>query len=1136
MTRAAMLNGLEPLESRLLMAVIPVLNNNGFGAGSLYEAVASASSGDTIDLTGRTGTITVSGTLNISKTLTFVGPGRDLLTISGGDVYQVMRIDDPATVHISDLTIARGRYFGGGGAIQSRGDLVLDRVTFRGNASPNALGGGGGAVYSFDGNLTATDTEFLDNTAGNAGGALNFTNGTIALLRSTFARNSVGHFGGNNGAYGGAIFLSGLVSGSIVNCTISGNATYGTKLDGIAATGGGLNVWSQGALEILGCTITNNSAGTATTAGAGGGVYLSFANAQFGTTTIVDTIIAGNHASSAGPDVIVVRGRPMETSHNLIGIIDGWQDAPPVHGVNGNLVGTAASPIDAALAPLASHVGPALTHMPRHGSPAIDAGSGALAFDQTGGARSGVADIGAAELQGPRFTSAPPRNVYLSAGQPFSYTATTAHRSGGAVTITPSQIPAWLTLEDLGNGTATLSGTANATSSTFFVSLTATDAGGSQASQSFVVHVDQTNVAPAFQSTAPPGVNAVAPYSYKLRATDGNDDALAFESIALPPWLTLEDHGDGTATLYGVAGNAYAGNNTVSVRVTDGAHSATQTFTINVTYFNHVPVYRLVTLPAATAFQPFSATFSAFDADGDRLTFTSTSKPAWMTVTTNPDGTATIGGTPTNADAGSRNFSVKISDGSAEIYQSLTISVQYINRAPAFVTPEFPTGYAKEPYTATITATDPDGDALTITAWKPPWMTFADNGDGTATIGGIPPGPGSYSFQLRVTDGAIPIIKSFTFVLPNRPPTVTATSPLAATASNPFSAGVRFADADGETFSLDGVTLPSWLNFTNNGDGTGTFSGTPTTAHVGDNTVVFHLRDPWGVVARTLTIPVAPNRVPAITSAATATGYFGVSFRATVTVADADGDDVTITAPTLPGWLALTDHGNGTATLSGLLDGSVEQVHTVVVRVSDGYSQVQQSMSIRMLPPVHLSGGLLTVVGSDTNDNIYVAIHDGRLRAMRNGAGKQFSLAGVTRVEIHGGGGNDAISVSTGSIPTYVLGGSGNDTLTGGDQRDNLVGGGGKDQLIGNGGDDRLDGHAGHDYLWGGGNKDRLYGGDGNDTLHGGTGGDKLYGQDGDDVLFARDKYIDLLLGGAGNDFATFDAIDHRNDLLSLLG
>ena len=61
-------------------------------------------------------------------------------------------------------------------------------------------------------------------------------------------------------------------------------------------------------------------------------------------------------------------------------------------------------------------------------------------------------------------------------------------------------------------------------------------------------------------------------------------------------------------------------------------------------------------------------------------------------------------------------------------------------------------------YTYAIVADDGDLplDTLVITAEnKPVWLAFTDNGDGTATLSGVPPVTGTFAIELKVTDGSL---------------------------------------------------------------------------------------------------------------------------------------------------------------------------------------------------------------------------------------------------------------------------------------------------------------------------------------------------------------------------------------------
>ncbi|MCP4538167.1 MAG: tandem-95 repeat protein [Chloroflexi bacterium] len=95
---------------------------------------------------------------------------------------------------------------------------------------------------------------------------------------------------------------------------------------------------------------------------------------------------------------------------------------------------------------------------------------------------------------------------------------------------------------------------------------------------------------------------------------------------------------------------------------------------------------------------------------------------------------------------------------------------------------------------------------------------------------------------------------------------------------------------------------------------------TPDVDWNGSETVVFTATDPGGLSASdsaAFTVN-AVNDVPTFTSIPVETATEDIPYTYNVTASDVeDGDVVSITAPLLPGWLDLTDHSDGTATLFG---------------------------------------------------------------------------------------------------------------------------------------------------------------------------------------------------------------------------
>src|SRR5262249_25437487 len=71
-------------------ATIVITNTNDSGPGSLRDALAAASDGDTIDATGVSGTILLTiGELQINHKVTINGPGAENLAVNGNAASRV---------------------------------------------------------------------------------------------------------------------------------------------------------------------------------------------------------------------------------------------------------------------------------------------------------------------------------------------------------------------------------------------------------------------------------------------------------------------------------------------------------------------------------------------------------------------------------------------------------------------------------------------------------------------------------------------------------------------------------------------------------------------------------------------------------------------------------------------------------------------------------------------------------------------------------------------------------------------------------------------------------------------------------------------------------------------------------------
>jgi hypothetical protein len=103
--------------------------------------------------------------------------------------------------------------------------------------------------------------------------------------------------------------------------------------------------------------------------------------------------------------------------------------------------------------------------------------------------------------------------------------------------------------------------------------------------------------------------------------------------------------------------------------------------TVTFTAGNGAPFFTSTPVTTAAQGQPYTYAVIADDpdlADGDTLTITAPTLPTWLTLTDRDGGTATLAGTPANADVGNHPIVLGVSDsGGLTNTQTFTLTVWY---------------------------------------------------------------------------------------------------------------------------------------------------------------------------------------------------------------------------------------------------------------------------------------------------------------------------------------------------------------------------------------------------------------------------------------------------------------------------
>ncbi|MBI9054891.1 MAG: choice-of-anchor J domain-containing protein [Bacteroidales bacterium] len=185
---------------------------------------------------------------------------------------------------------------------------------------------------------------------------------------------------------------------------------------------------------------------------------------------------------------------------------------------------------------------------------------------------------------------------------------------------------------------------------------------------------------------------------------------------------------------------------------------------------NDAPNFISTALLEASENRDYLYNIKVNDDNFDKLTITSESTPAWLTLTDNEDGTASLSGKPLTEHVGTHNVKLTASDGKENAEQTFTISVSaFANTAPEFTSEEITSARRGIAYLYDISVKDADEDNVTIgfNNTLPSWLNLTANGEDTETLSGTPTEAGDFDIELTVSDGFETTIQKFTITVSN---------------------------------------------------------------------------------------------------------------------------------------------------------------------------------------------------------------------------------------------------------------------------------------------------------------------------------------------------------------------------------
>ncbi len=450
--------------------------------------------------------------------------------------------------------------------------------------------------------------------------------------------------------------------------------------------------------------------------------------------------------------------------------------------------------------------------------------------------------------------------------------------------------------------------------------------------------------APVVLPTSLPNGAINVPYSTQVGVAQGTGTppfTLSISAGSLPDGLSLNSTSGaitGTPTTIGTA--------SFTVSATD-ARSLTGTRNLSINIRGAVSITP-TPLPGGQVGVPYNATVTA---TGGVLPYTwsvnSGSLPAGLALTSNPDGTGTIAGTPTTL--GSSMFTLQVADSESPpatgISGSLSINIE---GTVTITTTSLPNGNVAIFYDYQLMATG--GMApyhWTYSGTLPPGLSLTA---ATGVISGTPTMTGSYPITVQVSDSeSTPATAtgSFTIVVAPTPPLQITTSSLPAGTQGVYYTspvvGTGGVPPYSWTLAAGSMPLPAGLTLS----GTGVIAGTPT-GNSGSFPITVQVTDtdtPPNTVSADLTLIINSGPL-VVTTVSLPTDYVSVPYSATLGAAGGTPPYTWSILGTLPPGLSLSDPR------TGLISGTPG---------ASGASPLQAQVQDSASPPAMAISGTLTI-------------------------------------------------------------------------------------------------------------------------------------------------------------------------------
>lgn len=220
----------------------------------------------------------------------------------------------------------------------------------------------------------------------------------------------------------------------------------------------------------------------------------------------------------------------------------------------------------------------------------------------------------------PVFTAAP---TSVQETQTYTYNIDATDPDGDTVTVSVIEKPDTISFSD-----NQLSWTTDYKSAgKYSIALLATD-GDLSTEQRFTLVVDNLNRLPKITSKPNTTAYETLSYEYPLSASDADEETLTFSLQSAPKGMEVVDN----STISWTPKYSQQGTHNITIAVSDGIDSVTQSFTVKVDNSNRAPVIASIEDTSIVVGEKLNLQLDITDPDGDKLSFKLPYAPKGMSI------------------------------------------------------------------------------------------------------------------------------------------------------------------------------------------------------------------------------------------------------------------------------------------------------------------------------------------------------------------------------------------------------------------------------------------------------------------------------------------------------------------------